>query len=299
MNLKTATLSGLALIAFAGNSVLCRLALSSGEIDPASFTAIRLISGAIALSFLLKLTGPSEGKTLDFSSRSRNLAWASSLMLFAYAALFSFAYLSLETGVGALILFGSVQITMVFINLLKGNRLSRFEWLGLLIACSGLVYLVFPELSQPSIIGFMMMSVAGIAWGVYTVLGQGSKSPLADTTMNFTLSLPFVALLIIPFLVFPLAMDLHASPETWVLAITSGAVTSGLGYAIWYAALPKLSTSQAGVMQLLVPIIASLGGIVFSDEMLTSRLIIASLLTLGGILLVLISKQAATHIDKR
>ncbi len=299
MNLKTATLSGLALIAFAGNSVLCRLALSSGEIDPASFTAIRLISGAIALLLLLGIKGADRSKAFDFSDRPQSKAWASSLMLFAYAALFSFAYLSLETGVGALILFGSVQITMVLINLLRGNRLSKFEWLGFLIACSGLVYLVFPELSQPSLTGFVMMSAAGIAWGAYTVLGQGSQSPLADTANNFTLSLPFVALLLIPFLIYPLTDGLHASPETWALAVASGALTSGLGYAIWYAALPKLTTSQAGVMQLLVPIIASLGGIVFSNEILTSRLIIATLLTLGGILLVLISKQATTHLDKR
>ena len=291
MNLKTATLSSLALIAFAGNSVLCRMALSNGEIDPASFTAIRLTSGAVALLFLLKLNVSGEVKPSPLSSRPRNLAWASSLMLFAYAALFSFAYLTLETGVGALILFGSVQITMVLINLFRGNRLSMFEWLGLLISCSGLVYLVFPELSQPSFIGFLMMSIAGISWGVYTFLGQGSENPLVDTTSNFTLSLPFVALLVIPFLVFPFTNGLYASPQTWALAIASGALTSGLGYAIWYAALPKLTTSQAGVMQLLVPIIASLGGVLFSNEILSGRLIIASLLTLGGILLVLLSKQ--------
>ncbi len=299
MNLKTATLSSLALIAFAGNSVLCRLALSNGEIDPASFTAIRLISGAVALLFLLKLNGSGDMKPSLLSNRPRNLAWASSLMLFAYAALFSFAYLTLETGVGALILFGSVQVTMVLINLLRGNRLSMFEWLGLLISCSGLVYLVFPELSKPSIIGFLMMSFAGISWGVYTALGQGSENPLADTTSNFTLSLPFVALLVIPFLVFPFTNGLYASPQTWALAIASGALTSGLGYAIWYAALPKLATSQAGVMQLLVPIIASLGGVLFSNELLSSRLIIASLLTLGGILLVLLSKQTPLQIEKR
>ncbi len=298
MNFKTAALSSLALIAFAGNSVLCRLALSNGEIDAASFTAIRLVAGAVALLFLLKLNGSVEVKSVALSGRPRNLAWASSLMLFAYAALFSFAYVSLETGVGALILFGSVQITMVLINLFKGNRLSLFEWLGLLISCSGLVYLVFPELSKPSLIGFLMMSVSGIAWGVYTVLGQGSENPLVDTTSNFTLSLAFVALLLLPFLVFPFASGLHASPQTWFLAIASGALTSGLGYAIWYAALPQLTSTQAGVMQLLVPIIASLGGVLFANEVLSSRLIIASLLTLGGILLVLLAKRAPLQIAK-
>jgi len=291
MNMKTALLSGFALLAFAGNSVLCRLALSNGEIDPASFTAIRLVAGAITLLAILKLSS-SANNDVDWSSRRpRRIAWASSFMLFAYAALFSFAYLSLETGIGALILFGSVQITMVLISLVNGNRLSSFEWLGLLIACLGLVYLVLPELTKPSLLGFIMMSGAGVAWGVYTVLGQGSKKPLADTASNFTLSLPLAGLLMIPFLVLPMTDGVYASPETWALAIASGAVTSGLGYAIWYAALPKLTTSQAGVMQLLVPIIASIGGIVFSDELLTSRLIIASLLTLGGILLVLKSKQ--------
>ena len=301
MSLKTALMSALALIAFAGNSVLCRLALSDAAIHPASFTSIRLASGALTLLLLVWLSNLANGQASASKPTARqtttilNNGWAAPLMLFAYAALFSFAYITLDTGVGALILFGSVQITMVLINLFKGNRLSVFEWLGLLLACSGLVYLVFPELSKPSIIGFIMMSIAGIAWGVYTVLGQGSQKPLADTASNFIKSIPFAVILILPFL-----GQISASPfqndalaKAWLLAISSGAITSGMGYAIWYAALRNLKTSQAGVLQLLVPIIAAIGGVVFADELLTGRLIIASLLTLGGILMVMAAKNKA------
>ena len=285
MHFKTLALSAAALIAFAGNSVLCRLALSNGDIDPVSFTVIRLVSGAITLLVLLRLTSKASNEKASPAGFNL-LSWAPSLMLFAYAALFSFAYISLDTGVGALILFGFVQVTMLLINLARGNRLSAFEFLGLIIACSGLVFLVYPELSKPSIVGFIMMSIAGIAWGIYTLLGQGSKNPLADTSSNFSRSLVFAALLLIPFI-----SQLETTQTALVLAIASGAITSGIGYAIWYAVLPNLSTSQAGVMQLLVPIIAAIGGVVFAQEAFSMRLAIASALTLGGILLVLIAKQ--------
>ena len=297
MNLKTLALSAAALIAFAGNSVLCRLALSNGDIDPVSFTIIRLVSGAISLLVLLRLStsannekasyeNPNSENTSKAASIYNLKSWAPSLMLFVYAALFSFAYISLDTGVGALILFGFVQVTMLLINLARGNRLSAFEFLGLIIACSGLVYLVFPELSKPSISGFVMMSIAGMAWGVYTMLGQGSNKPLADTSTNFSRSLLFALILLIPFI-----NQLEITQTTLWLAIGSGAITSGIGYAIWYAVLPKLSMSQAGVMQLMVPIIAAIGGVVFAQEVFSIRLAIASALTLGGILLVLIAKQ--------
>ncbi len=284
-------MSALALIAFAGNSVLCRLALSDSVIHPASFTLIRLFSGALTLFLLVWLSNLAKGQ----AHRSLNRGWAAPIMLFAYAALFSFAYITLDTGVGALILFGSVQITMVLINLCKGNRLSGFECLGLLLACSGLVYLVFPELSKPSVIGFVMMSVAGIAWAAYTVLGQGSSNPLADTASNFIKSIPLAAILVLPFLdqllISPFASE--AVARAWLLAISSGAITSGLGYAIWYAALRNLNTSQAGVLQLLVPIIASIGGVLIAGELLTTRLVIASALTLGGIFIVMTTKNKA------
>jgi len=289
MSIKTAFMSAMALIAFAGNSVLCRLALSDSSIHPASFTSIRLVSGAITLLVIIWLSnlGKNDSRPL------LNKGWTAPLMLFAYAALFSFAYITLDTGVGALILFGSVQITMVLVNLFRGNRLGLFEWLGLLCACSGLVYLVFPELSKPSFLGFLMMSVAGIAWGLYTILGQGSQNPLADTASNFIKSLPFTLVLSLLFLSHLSNIETQGQVviSAWVLAIASGAITSGVGYAIWYSALRNLSTSQAGVMQLLVPIIASIGGVIFSNELLTSRLIIASLLTLGGIFMVMTVKR--------
>lgn len=298
MSLKTTFMSALALIAFAGNSVLCRLALSDSSIHPASFTSIRLLSGALTLLLLVWLSNLAKDDDLTKGQANISLKknWAAPVMLFAYAALFSFAYITLDTGVGALILFGSVQITMVLINLFRGNRLSAFEWLGLLLACSGLVYLVFPELSKPSVIGFMMMSVAGIAWGVYTVLGQGSQDPLTDTASNFVKTIPLTIVLVLPFLdqisVSPFQNEIVA--RAWLLAISSGAITSGVGYAIWYSALRNLNTSQAGVLQLLVPILAAIGGVAFAGELLTHRLMVASFLTLGGILMVVAAKNKAT-----
>lgn len=289
MSLKSAMMSALALAAFAGNSVLCRLALSDDLIDPASFTGIRLVSGAATLSLLVWAAGLLKIRSVANAQKRVNsrptLSWLAALMLFAYAALFSFAYTTLETGVGALILFGSVQITMLCISFIQGNRMNIIEWLGLLIACAGLVYLVLPELSKPSVMGFIMMAMAGLAWGVYSILGQGSQNPLNDTASNFIRSIPLALILVCLF-----ASQLTATPNTWLLAIASGAITSGLGYAIWYAVLRDLTTSQAGVMQLLVPILAALGGVTFADELLSSRLIIASMLTLGGILLVMLAK---------
>jgi drug/metabolite transporter (DMT)-like permease len=175
---------------------------------------------------------------------------------------------------------------MVCISIIQGNRLRLFEWLGLLVACAGLVYLVLPELSQPSMMGFIMMAMAGVAWSIYTILGQGSQNPLNDTASNFTRSIPLAIILALLYV-----GQLSATPNTWLLAISSGAITSGLGYAIWYAALRDLTTSQAGVMQLLVPIIAALGGVVFANELLSGRLLIASMLTLGGILIVLLTRK--------
>ena len=290
MSLKTTLMSALALIAFAGNSVLCRLALSDGSIDPASFTGIRLVSGAITLLVLvwgvglLKTRHGADKQPLV--NKRVSLSWLAPLMLFAYAALFSFAYTTPTTGVGALILFGSVQITMVCISIIQGSRLRLFEWLGLLVACAGLVYLVLPELSEPSLMGFIMMAMAGMAWSMYTILGQGSQNPLNDTASNFTRTIPLAIILVLLY-----AGQPSATPSIWLLAISSGAITSGLGYAIWYAALRDLTTSQAGVMQLLVPAIAALGGVVFANELLSGRLVIASMLTLGGILIVLLAKK--------
>ena len=279
---KTIFLSVMALIAFAGNSVLCRLALSDNAIDPAAFTIIRLVSGVFTLLPLLLL---SQRKMVYEKSGS----WLSAFMLFAYALLFSYAYVSIDTATGALILFGAVQITLVFVSFLKGNRLSLAELSGVALALSGFVYLVLPELQKPSLGGFIMMSIAGIAWAMYTVGGQGSSNALRDTTFNFLRTIPLVIVLLVVTL-----SSFSLTPYGVGLAIASGAITSGLGYAIWYAALPNLTTTQAAVIQLFVPVIAAFGGSVFANEAITLRLTIAAGLVLGGIMLVIMAKQKSS-----
>lgn len=269
----------IALIAFAGNSVLCRLALADGAIDPATFTSIRLISGAITLLVLLSIT--TKEQTNDSAG-----SWLASLMLFVYAAFFSFAYISLDTGTGALILFGSVQVTMLLVNLLRGNRLHVLEWLGLLVACLGFVYLFLPELGKPSLLGFAMMAISGFAWGAYTLLGQGVTNALRTTAHNFTRCIPLAIVLLLVF-----SNQNQISTFGVVLAVTSGAIASGLGYAIWYAALKGLSTTQASVIQLLVPVVAAIGGVIFTNELITLRLLISATCILGGIVLVILARN--------
>jgi len=276
--LKTLVLTALALIAFAANSVLCRMALGEQHIDAASFSVIRLLSGAVILMLILSL-----------KNRARSAAcgnWLSASMLFLYAIAFSYAYLSLQTGTGALILFASVQITMILFSLFSGNRLHASEWLGVVIAFAGFVYLVLPGVSAPSLQGFVLMTIAGIAWGVYSLRGRSSQSPLADTAFNFLRTLPFAALV----LVFTVS-NAHMDSQGILLAMLSGAVASGIGYSIWYAALGGLSTTQAAVVQLSVPVIAALGGVVLVSEPITLRLVVSSVLILGGILLVVMGRR--------
>ena len=272
---KTMFLTGLALIAFAANSVLCRSALGQATIDAASFTMIRLISGITALWFILLIRNGNKKQTLSGS-------WTAAAMLFLYAVAFSFAYISLETGTGALILFAAVQLTMILIALFKGERLGIIAWLGILIAFSGFIYLILPGVSRPSFVGFLLMTIAGVAWGVYTIFGKGSARPLADTTLNFTRTLPFM--LVMTIFTFPF---LELSIKGIVLAILSGAIASGLGYTIWYTALKGLSAAQAAVVQLLVPVIAATGGVVFIAEVITFRLVISAVMILGGVTMVL------------
>lgn len=276
--IKTSIFTALALIAFAANSVLCRLALGEGTIDAASFTVIRLLSGALVL---LALIMPGRDKEASSSRGS----WPASLMLFIYAVAFSFAYISLDTGTGALVLFGSVQITMILLSLVSGNRLHLVEWAGVLIAFGGFVYLLLPEVSSPSVVGFLLMTVAGIAWGLYTLKGRGSDNPLMDTAYNFFRTIPFVLILLI------MAMqNAHYSAEGVLLAILSGGIASGLGYTIWYIALGGLATTQAAVVQLSVPVIAAFGGVIFVSEAITVRLTLSASMVLGGILLVVLGR---------
>ncbi|NHO66515.1 DMT family transporter [Aestuariicella hydrocarbonica] len=268
----------MALIAFAANSVLCRLALGEGTIDAAGFTVVRLVSGMLTLGLILQCQRKSP------RSVSRG-SWGSGAMLFLYAIAFSFAYLSLDTGTGALILFGSVQVTMVLLTVLSGHRLIWSEWLGLIMAFTGFVYLILPGVTTPSLLGFCLMAIAGIGWGVYTLRGRGSANPLMDTTYNFLRALPWVLVTLL------LAHDRFSfSSQGLLLALMSGGLASGVGYAIWYTALRELSATQAAVVQLLVPVIAALGGVMFVSEPITLRLTIAGGVILGGILMVVLGR---------
>lgn len=280
---KTFFYTLIALIAFAGNSVLCRIALKPQNenlplIDGASFTLIRLLSGALILLLLISL----KDKGNTFTLVKRQGSWLGAASLFIYAIGFSFAYIVLDTATGALVLFGAVQLTVILISIFKGGRLSLLEWLGLITAFGGFVYLVLPNISSPSWSGFLIMSIAGVAWGIYTYQGLGSKNPLADTGANFVKSLTAL----------PILGLFMLSTFTWsaygvFLAIASGVLTSGIGYAIWYTALRHLTPTIAAVCQLSVPIIAALGGIVFVNETISIRLLISATFILGGIAMVI------------
>ena len=276
---KIIILTGLALIAFAANSVLCRLALGERTIDASSFTVIRLLSGAMVLLAIISIKS---NKTDSFTKGS----WSAGLLLFLYAIAFSFAYITLDTGTGALILFGSVQITMILLSLISGDRLHITEWAGVTIAFIGFVYLILPGVTTPSAIGFLLMIVAGIAWGIYTLKGRSSDDPLMDTAYNFLRTLPLVIILAII-----TVKNAHYSYQGVLLAVLSGGITSGIGYAIWYIALGGLSATQAAVVQLLVPVIAAFGGIIFVSEAVTIRLTVSATMILGGILMVVLGRH--------
>ena len=268
-----------ALVAFAFNSILCRMALRGGEADAAGFTLVRLASGAATLAAINYFAGKEKGIT----GRGN---WVSAFFLFAYAVSFSFAYLGLTAGTGALILFGSVQLTMILYALAGGERPRTLEWAGLLAAAGGLVYLVLPGLAAPPLLNSALMAVSGASWGFYTLRGRGSKAPLADTTGNFLRSVPMIVLVTIP-----LMSQVHLSREGLVLAILSGGAASGIGYTVWYLALRHHTATRAAVLQLSVPVIAALLGIFLLSEAASTRLIIAGALILGGILLVIFSRK--------
>jgi len=270
-------MTALAMIAFAGNSVLCRMALGAGVIDAASFATVRIASGGLVLSLLLAVR-KSERKPATAN-------WRTVAGLFAYVAFFSFAYITLSTGTGALILFGAVQITMFVVALRAGEHFSGVSWVGLFLAFGGLVYLVSPGLSAPDPVGAALMAVAGVAWGAYSLFGRGTADPLAATASNFIFCIPLVALVSLLFL-----QDLHLTPRGVLLATLSGGITSGIGYAIWYEALKGLTAMQAATVQLSVPAIAAIGGVVIMAESVTLRLVIASLATLGGVWIVLLQR---------
>lgn len=284
-SLRLVVLTVLTMIAFAGNPLLCRVALEHTAIDAASFTAIRLISGAIVLWVVAWLFR---------ASHSGKGSWLSGLSLFAYAACFSFAYVSVPAGTGALLLFGAVQATMIGHSIWAGERLRRLQIIGMALALAGLIGLLLPGLSAPPLVGATLMLAAGVAWGIYSLRGRGTGDPTKVTAGNFLLSVPFaVALLIV-------SIDSAKLDSLGIgYAVASGAVTSGIGYAIWYSVLPSLKVASAATIQLSVPVITAFGGIAFLGESMTVRLALASIAILGGVALVFMEKQRLATSSQR
>lgn len=275
----TVALTSLAMIAFAGNSLLCRVALKDTSIDAASFTTIRLVSGAATLWLVVRM-----GRSTPAGSGN----WLSAFALFAYAAGFSFAYVSLPAATGALLLFGAVQSTMIGYGIWVGERLPKTQLVGLVLAIGGLIGLLLPGFSAPPLSGAVLMLGAGVAWGVYSLRGKGTGDPIKVTAGNFLRAAPLAA---------ALSLLMHGgtsldSRGVWY-AVASGALTSGIGYAIWYTALPALRASTAATVQLSVPVIAALGGVVSLGESISLRLVLASVAILGGIALVILAKKDA------
>ncbi|MDP1752159.1 MAG: DMT family transporter [Reyranella sp.] len=280
---RTALLTTLAMLAFAGNSLLCRLALRDTGIDAANFTAIRLGSGALILAAILMSRGkrPTAGGS-----------WPMAAMLFAYAVCFSFAYRDLTAATGALLLFGAVQFTMTGYGLWTGERIGGVRLVGLALALGGLILLLLPGLAAPPILAAALMLAAGAAWGVYSLLGKGAGDPTAATGGNFLRTLPFAAALMLATATASTGtVDRPLDHMGAFYAVLSGAVTSGLGYVLWYAALPMLRATSAATVQLCVPAIAALGGAMLLAEPVTARLLVASVAVLGGIALTIYRKN--------
>lgn len=299
--LRVSALTAVALLAFAGNSLLCRLALRGGHADPAAFTLIRLASGAAVLWIML-----SAGR------REVRIGgdWRAAFALFVYAITFSFAYMGLTAGTGALLLFGAVQASMLLAGFLKGERLGPVQGLGLALAVAGLVYMVLPGVEAPAPLGALLMLTAGVAWGMYSLRGSAARprtggqgrppwifrvagsaaekrtDPLSATAGNFLRTVPFAVVATLLFV-----SRLEVDPMGWAIALASGVITSGLGYVIWYKALKDLTATRAAVVQLSVPMIAAFGGVLFLGESFTPRLAIASCVILGGVALAIAGRQ--------
>ncbi len=274
-------LTFLTMIAFAANSIFSRLALVDPANDPVSFTLVRLAAGALVLLlFFLKYR-----KSVNIV-RDRNF-WLAPAALFTYALFFSLSYVQIGAGTGALILFASVQLTMMTVAIFRGHKLNPNEKIGFILAAVGFIYLLLPGLNMPPPVGAGLMGVAGVAWGIYSLIGQGATNPIMSTATNFLLTIPLVGLI---FLFHPMTL----TSQGIILAILSGAITSGLGYVLWYFVLKKFQTSTAAIIQLSVPALAAVGGVVFLSESLNLRLIIASALIILGIVI----KIKASHFKK-
>ena len=273
------------MIAFASNSLLCRAALKQTNIDAASFTFVRIFSGALALWIIMKARKPPSFVAAVYDRRI-NGNWLSAFALFVYAVAFSFAYVDLSAGTGALLLFGAVQATMILWSFHKGERLDAVQIVGFVVAVTGLVVLVFPGLSAPPLVGSILMLGAGVAWGIYSLRGKTARDAIAATAGNFLRAVPFaaaVSIILIP--------RIHVDLAGIIYAAFSGAITSGVGYVIWYSALPGLKAASAATVQLSVPVLAATGGILLLDEPITLRYVVASIAVLGGIALVVIEKR--------
>ncbi len=273
----------LALIAFAGNSLLARMAFTRTQIDPASFTSIRLISGAMVLFLIIKL---------QRGRHARGGSWPSAVALFVYAAGFSFAYVKLTTGTGALLLFGAVQATMITVGVMRGERLTAVQAGGLLLACAGLVGLMLPGLAAPPLLSAALMVAAGVAWGAYSLRAKGAGDPTTATAGNFARAVP---LTIVLSFVAQASRSIDASGVQF--AVASGAMTSGVGYAVWYTALRGLRATTAATVQLSVPVLAALGGVLLLHEPLTSRLAIAGAAILGGVAIVVLTRARVQAVE--
>ncbi|MDA7746414.1 DMT family transporter [Psychromonas sp.] len=285
---NTFILTTLALLAFAANSVFCRLALGGDQIDAGSFTVIRLFSGCVFLAIFLAVKRYYVIATQNSVSIGNNSlvatskgSWSSSIWLFIYALAFSYAYIQLDTATGALVLFATVQVTMLVIGLCKGRTLSIAEWLGLLLAIAGFIYLLAPQVQSPSLIAFMLMTLAGISWALYTLAGKKSTDPSSDTIFNFFRTLPFIFVLMLLNINFA---ELTTPGVT--NAILSGVLASAVGYLLWYQALKNLRHNVAAVVQLLVPVLAAVAGFFIVGENISFAFVISSSMILGGILLV-------------
>lgn len=290
--MSTIRLSWLTLVTmlcFAGNSVLCRLALRQTSIDAASFTAVRLISGALMLALLVLGRHHWRGQVITSVSRSSGFGgnWMSALALFVYACAFSFSYNKLSTGTGALMLFGAVQATMILTGLWRGERLNARQVGGLLLALLGLVAILSPSLDAPPLGSALLMLASGVAWGVYSLRGRGVADPTGDTAGNF-LRAALLSVLLSAALLAQQQLDTLGL----LYALLSGAVTSGLGYAIWYTVVPRLTRTRAATVQLSVPVLAALAGAVFVQEPITVGLLLTATAVLGGIALVVLNKRA-------
>ena len=290
--MKATLFTIIALVAFAANSLLCRLALAQGYIDAWNFTVIRLLSGAVCLAIIMLLYTKQLNKKAQLSSSVINDigSWRSSVSLLIYALCFSIAYIELDTGMGALILFSAVQFTMIGWGIYKQERLTAVQWLAFIVAFAAFVYLMLPSQTAPPVMAAVLMSISGVAWGIYSIRGKACVSPLRATTYNFIRSLLVLPILI----VVGMSQLKNVRMEGVLLAIASGAIASGVGYSIWYVAMPLLKSTHAAIVQLCVPVLAAIAGAVFLSETLTVQFMLPSSIILLAVLVFTLNKKTNT-----